>query len=81
MRIVYKVVELNVVTDETLQDALNLYTAQGWHFEGIHFVVRESSRRPSMAFVAFIREEEEPPDETETQDLRSDGKDGTGLTE
>jgi len=68
-----------VVTDETLQDALNLYSAQGWHFEGIHFVVRESSRRPSMAFVAFIREEPEPPEEEEEGEGSLNAKGGTSV--
>lgn len=51
----YKVVELTVVTDETLETALNELTGQGWHFDSVQFVVRESSKRPSMAFVLFIR--------------------------
>jgi len=53
----YKVVELSVVTEETLQETLNEWTAQGWHFDGVHFAMRESSRRPGMAFVLFTREE------------------------
>ncbi len=36
----YKVVELSVVTDESLEDVLNQYTLQGWHFDSIQFVVR-----------------------------------------
>ena len=52
----YKVVELSVVTDETLEEALNEVTAQGWHFDSIQFVVREASKRPAMAFVLFTRE-------------------------
>ncbi len=49
----YKVVELSVVTDESLEDVLNQRTAEGWHFDSIQFVVREASKRPSMAFVLF----------------------------
>lgn len=56
----YKVVELSVVTDESIEDTLNQSTAKGWHFDSIQFVVRESSKRPSMAFVLFTRER---PDE------------------
>jgi hypothetical protein len=50
------VVELSSVTDEEIQSVLNEWTAQGWKFEGLHFAMRESSRRPSMAFVMFTRE-------------------------
>ena len=53
----YKVIELSTVTEDTIQDALNDLTAQGWHFDGIQFAMRDSSRRPSMAFILFIREE------------------------
>lgn len=52
----YKVVELAVVTDESIEEALNQWTAKGWTFDSIHFVVREASRRPAMAFVFLIRE-------------------------
>ncbi len=52
----YKVVELSVVTDESLEEVLNDWTAKGWHFDTIQFVVREASKRPSMAFVLFTRE-------------------------
>lgn len=51
----YKVVELSVVTDESLEEVLNDWTAKGWHFDGVQFVVREASKRPSMAFVLFTR--------------------------
>ena len=52
----YKVVELSVVTDESIEVALNEWTAKGWLFDTIQFVVREASKRPSMAFVFFTRE-------------------------
>jgi hypothetical protein len=55
----YKVVETSDVTDASLEQLLNEWTAQGWRFESIHFAMRESSRRPSMAFVMFVREERE----------------------
>jgi hypothetical protein len=54
---IYKVVELATVTDETIEEALNEWTAKGWRFDGMQFAMRESSRRPSMAFVLFTREE------------------------
>jgi len=53
----YKVVELATVTDEEIERTLNEWTKQGWSFDSIQFAMRESSRRPSMAFVAFVREE------------------------
>ncbi|BCA80393.1 DUF4177 domain-containing protein [Desulfuromonas sp. AOP6] len=53
----YKVVETSIVTDETLEAILNEYTAQGWRFENIQFAMREASKRPSMAFVLFTRED------------------------
>ena len=57
MGIVYKVVEVGTVTDEEIEKTLNEWTAQGWKLEGIQFAMRESSKRPSMAFVTFTREE------------------------
>ena len=55
----YKVVELTIVTEDSLEECLNHWTALGWFLDGIHFVVRDGSRRPTMAFVTFIRESEE----------------------
>lgn len=52
----YKVLELSVVTDESIEEALNSWTAQGWQFDSLQFVIRESSKRPAMAFVLFTRE-------------------------
>jgi len=54
----YKVVELSIVTDETLEEALNAWSAQGWQFDGIQFAMREASKRPAMAFVLFVKEPE-----------------------
>jgi hypothetical protein len=54
----YKVVETSLVTDEALEQILNEWTAQGWHFQGFHFAMREASKRPAMAFVLFSRSEE-----------------------
>ena len=51
----YKVVELAVVTDESIEAVLNNGTVQGWHFDNVQFVVREASKRPAMAFVIFTR--------------------------
>ena len=52
----YKFVELTPVTDETIEDCVNEWVQQGWHLEGIRFVLSEHSKRPSMAFVSFTRE-------------------------
>jgi hypothetical protein len=56
MALQYKFVELSTVTDETIEDCVNDWVAQGWQLEGIRFVTSESSRRPQMAFVSFTRE-------------------------
>lgn len=58
--LIYKVVETSQVDDLSLEKILNSWTAEGWQFEGMHFVVRESSRRPGMAFITFTREGEGP---------------------
>jgi hypothetical protein len=52
----YKVVELSSVSEETIEEALNDWTRQGWSFDAMQFAMRESSRRPAMAFVVFTRE-------------------------
>ena len=54
----YKVVEIPIVTDEAIEAVLNEWTAQGWHFDSLQFVVREASKRPSMAFVFFTRNDQ-----------------------
>jgi len=53
----YKVVELNTVTDEELEAIINKWTKEGWTLDGIHFAIREASKRPAMAFIIFTREE------------------------
>ena len=55
----YKVVEISEVSDQSIEKVLNEWTRQGWTFDALHFAMRESSRRPSMAFVTFAREIEE----------------------
>lgn len=54
--LIHKVIELGTVTEETIEETLNEWTAKGWSFSGMQFAMRESSRRPSMAFVLFTRE-------------------------
>jgi len=53
----YKVIELATVTAEEIEEALNQWTTQGWRLDGIHFAMRESQRRPSMAFIVFTHED------------------------
>ena len=52
----YKVVEITTVTDETIESVLNEWVTQGWTYDGLQFAMRDSSPRPSMAFVTFVRE-------------------------
>ena len=56
--ILYKVVEVAPVTEETVERTLNERAREGWGFESIHFVLRESSHRPAMAFLFFTRARE-----------------------
>jgi hypothetical protein len=55
MSLEFKFVELSTVTDEEIERAVNRLTADGWRFETIHFAMRESSKRPAMAFLQFTR--------------------------
>ena len=61
----YKFVELSIVTDETIEATVNELVAQGWQFEGIRFVTTEASKRPAMAFVSFTREAQQKTVDTE----------------
>lgn len=51
----YKIVELSTVTDEALEEVINEWVEKGWNFDGIQFAMRDSSRRPTMAFLMFTR--------------------------
>ena len=51
----YKLVELSTVTDEELTRIINDEVQHGWQLEGIHFAMRETQKRPSMAFISFTR--------------------------
>ncbi len=55
MSLEYKVVEISMVTDEEIEKTLNQWTAEGWQFDTMQFAMRDSSKRPSMAFVTFTR--------------------------
>ena len=53
--LLYKVVELSAVDEATLEQAVNAWVQKGWALDGIQFAMRDSSKRPSMAFVFFTR--------------------------
>ena len=55
MSLRYKVVEVGMVTDEELESVLNQWTQEGWTFDTMQFAMRDSSKRPAMAFVTFTR--------------------------
>jgi hypothetical protein len=73
----WKVVETSSVTDETLEAIVNEWTAQGWVFEGMQFAMRESSKRPAMAFVLFTRTEEPALPATGGAQMRGASNDGS----
>ncbi len=58
MALTWKVVELGSVTDSEIEEVLNEWTAQGWTLDNIQFAMRDSSKRPSMAFISFTKDEE-----------------------
>jgi hypothetical protein len=51
----WKVVEVSPVGEESLEQALNRLTAEGWAFQSLHFVMREGSHRPALAYLFFAR--------------------------
>jgi hypothetical protein len=57
----YKVIEVSPVTEESLESALNERAKEGWGFESIHFVMREGSHRPAMAYLFFTRGRNQDP--------------------
>ncbi len=59
--ITYRVRELSVVTEETIQEALNREVGQGWKLDMIQFAMGPASKRPAMAFILFIREDGDDP--------------------
>lgn len=52
----YKVIEIGTVTEDTIEETLNIWVSKGWHFDGLQFAMRESSKRPAMAFALFTRD-------------------------
>jgi len=53
--LLYKVVEISNVDESSLERTLNEWVPKGWAFDGVQFAMRESSKRPSMAFVFFTK--------------------------
>lgn len=51
----FKVVEVSPVGEETLERALNDWTREGWSFQSLHFVSRDGSHRPALAYLFFVR--------------------------
>ncbi len=58
MAITWKVVELSFVSDVEIEQVLNEWTRQGFTLDNIQFAMRDSSKRPSMAFISFTKGEE-----------------------
>lgn len=54
--LIYKVVEIGTVTEDAIEETLNCWSSKGWSFDGLQFAMRESSKRPAMAFALFTQE-------------------------
>ncbi|MHB8873438.1 MAG: hypothetical protein ACYC8T_07095 [Myxococcaceae bacterium] len=68
----YKVVELSTVDEATLEASINEWARRGWNLDGIQFAMRDSSKRPAMAFVLFTKagEAAQPSGEEARERLR-----------
>jgi len=64
----YKFIEVTPVSDLDLEEAINPVVADGWQLDAIHFVMREASYRPVMAFVSFVRRDDEGSAEDDGND-------------
>jgi len=72
MALIYKVVESLQVDAESVEAELNEWTAKGWDFYSIQFAVKESSRRPTLAFILFTKEVTEDAAMDESFDFAAD---------
>ena len=54
----YKVVETSTVTDERLEAMINEWVEKGWQLDEIKFAMKDSSKRPAMAFILFVKKED-----------------------
>lgn len=70
----YKVLELSHVDDASIERAVNEWVSAGWAFDGVQFAMRDSSKRPAMAFLFFTREGENVQTEAPPQRLAFDRK-------
>lgn len=61
---IYKVIEIGSVTEDAIEETLNSWVSKGWNFDGLQFAMRESSKRPAMAFALFTREESRGEDKS-----------------
>ena len=68
----YKVVELSTVDEGSLEHTVNVWVRQGWTLENVQFAMRESSKRPAMAFVFFTRTGEPPGIEAQATEARTE---------
>lgn len=59
--ILYKVVEVAPVTEDTIEDALEVRAAERRASRPMRFVTREGSRRPAMACLLLTRVREPRP--------------------
>ncbi|MCA9538761.1 MAG: DUF4177 domain-containing protein [Myxococcales bacterium] len=55
MQTEFRYVETSTVTDEEMTRLVNEYTSAGWQYDGVHFAMRDASKRPAMAFLLFTR--------------------------
>jgi len=53
------------VDEGSLERTVNEWIAKGWNLDGVQFAMRESSKRPAMAFVFFTRESDAHAHDTE----------------
>ncbi|MBL8919208.1 MAG: hypothetical protein JNJ54_10135 [Myxococcaceae bacterium] len=67
-------VELSNVDEGALERTLNEWVAHGWTFDGVQFAMRESSKRPSMAFVFFTKEGPALEEHAAAQPFRSESE-------
>ena len=58
--LIYKVIEIATVTDDVIEETLNSWSSKGWQFDGLQFAMRESSKRPAMAFALFTQDDQRP---------------------
>lgn len=57
-KMTYKVVEISTVTAEEIERVLNEWTEKGWKLDRILFAMKESQKRPAMAFIIFEGKED-----------------------